>query len=127
MAATNHGPRKTFEVRSAEDFDRLLRTARHYRLRLYVAGTNLNSFRAIQSVRQLCEEVLPGRVTLEVVDLYQQPKLAKRDHIIAVPALIKISPQPRRMLIGDLSDRERVLLGLGIVISRAVAHGSQES
>lgn len=126
MAPANRGERDEHacELRSPRDFDRLLRPASHYNLRLYVAGTNLNSFRAIQGVRQLCDEVLPGRVTLEVVDLYQQPTLAKRDHIIAVPALIKISPLPRRVLIGDLSDRERVLLGLGIVMTRAVKHGA---
>src|SRR4051794_3955457 len=102
------------ELRVARDFDRLLRPARHYRLRLYVAGTNQNSFHAIQTLRQLCDDVLSGRVDLEVIDLYQQPDLAKRDDIIAVPALIKISPLPRRIFIGDLSDRRRLLLGLGI-------------
>lgn len=107
---------KSCDLRGPEDFDRLLQPARHYHLRLYIAGTNPNSFRAIENVRLLCGEVLSGRVALEVVDLYQQPKLAKRDHIIAVPALIKILPRPRRVFIGDLSDRKRLLLGLGIVI-----------
>ena len=117
---------KTCEIRCAEDFERLLRPARRYRLRLYVAGTNLNSFHAIQCLRQLCDEVLPGRVELEVIDLYQQPELAKRDHIIAAPALIKLFPRPRRMFIGDLSDQKRLLLGLGIqVAKRAAAHGGE--
>lgn len=107
---------RAWELRNRKDFDRILRPAQRYRLRLYVAGTNLNSFRAIQNVRQLCGKVLPGKVSLEVIDLYQQPKLAKRDHIIAVPALVKIFPLPRRMFIGDLSDRKRLLLGLGIAI-----------
>jgi len=100
-------------LRSGQACARLLRPARQYRLRLYVAGTNLNSFRAIQNVQQHCGKILPGRVLLEVIDLYQQPLLAKRDHIIAVPALIKILPRPRRMFIGDLSDRKRLLRGLG--------------
>lgn len=109
---------KSCEIRGAADFDRLLRPARRYRLRLYVAGTNPNSFSAIQSLRQLCDEVLPGRVELEVIDLYQQPELATRDHIIAAPALVKISPLPRRMFIGDMSDQRRLLLGLGIQTAR---------
>jgi len=104
------------DLRSRQDFEHLLRPAQSYRLRLYVAGTNLNSFRAIENVQQLCGKILPGRVSLEVIDLYQQPLLAKRDHIIAVPALIKIQPRPRRMFIGDLSDRKRVLIGLGIAM-----------
>ena len=117
---------KSRELRCAKDFDRLLQPARRYRLRLYVAGTNLNSFHAIQSLRQLCDEVLPGRVALEVIDLYQQPELAKRDQIIAAPALIKLSPLPRRMFIGDLSDQKRLLLGLGIqTAKRAAAHGGK--
>jgi circadian clock protein KaiB len=107
---------KSRDLRSRQDFDRLLRPAQSYRLRLYVAGTNLNSFHAIENVQQLCWNILPGKVSLEVIDLYQQPLLAKRDHIIAVPALIKILPRPRRMFIGDLSDRKRVLSGLGITM-----------
>ena len=114
MSSKKRGQTKSCDLRSSEDFERLLRPARHYRLRLYIAGTNPNSFRAIQNVQLLCGQILPGRVALEVVDLYQQPMLAKRDHIIAVPALIKILPRPRRMFIGDLSDRERLLRGLGI-------------
>ena len=115
---------KSCKLRGPADFDDLFRPASRYRLRLYVAGTNQNSYRAIQFLRQLCDEFLPGRVALEVVDLYQQPRLAKSDHIIAVPALMKLSPPPRRMFIGDMSDRERLLLGLGILIpKRAVEHG----
>jgi circadian clock protein KaiB len=114
MASRKKPEDKSRELRAPQDFDRLLRPARRYRLRLYVAGTNQNSFHAIQTLRQLCDDVLSGRVDLEVIDLYQQPELAKRDDIIAVPALIKISPLPRRMFIGDLSDRRRLLLGLGI-------------
>ena len=116
MSSNKRERTRTCDLRSREDFDRILRPARLYHLRLYVAGTNLNSFRAIQKMRQLCGKVLPGKVSLEVIDLYQQPMLAKRDHIIAVPALVKILPLPRRMFIGDLSDRKRVLLGLGIAI-----------
>ena len=86
-----------------------------YGLRLYIAGTNLNSSRAIQQVRELCRLMHPSKCDLEIVDLYQQPALAKQDDILAAPALIKLSPSPRRTFIGDLSDIGKVLTGLGIV------------
>src|SRR3954471_6788411 len=85
-----------------------------YVLRLYIAGSNLNSSRAIKEVRELCEGLLPVRCELEIIDLYQQPALAKRDEIVAAPALVKIFPLPRRIFVGDLSDKNRVLGGLGI-------------
>ncbi len=85
-----------------------------YRLRLYIAGSNLNSFRAIQNVRDLCDRLLQSRCELEIIDLYQQPALAKRDEVIAAPALIKTFPLPRRIFVGDLSDTAKVLRGLGI-------------
>lgn len=88
--------------------------AARYRLRLYVAGNNLNSFHAIKSVRQFCDEFLRDRAELEIIDLYQQPQLARRDHVVAAPALIKISPAPRRMFIGDMTNTRRILAGLGI-------------
>lgn len=88
-----------------------------YRFRLYVAGNNLNSFLAIKSLRQLCDEFLPGRVDLEIIDLYQQPHLAKRDHVVAAPALIKLAPAPRRIFIGDMTDTRRILSGLGITVA----------
>ncbi len=93
--------------------------ASKYQLRLYVAGTNLNSSRAIQHVRGLCKSLLPAHCEVEVIDLYQQPALAKRDDVVAAPALIKISPPPARTFIGDLSDLGKVLAGLGIVLSRS--------
>ena len=112
------------EITGPAGFERLLAAPKKYHLRLYVAGTNLNSFHAIEIVRRLCDETIPGRVDLEVIDLYQQPELAKRDHIIAAPALIKVSPPPRRMFIGDMSDEQRLLTGLGIRKSqRATVHG----
>jgi circadian clock protein KaiB len=124
-------PRKSrgqpYEIRGPDDFDRLLRPARHYRLRLYIAGTNQNSFHAIECLRQLCDDVLPGKAELEVIDLYQQPELAQRDHIIAAPCLIKLSPLPRRIFIGDLSNRKQLLLGLGIPdVKRATENGGKQ-
>ena len=85
-----------------------------YELRLYVAGMTPRSARALANIKQICEEHLKGHYGLQVIDLYQQPLLAKGDQIIAVPTLIKKLPMPLRRLIGDLSDREQVLIGLDL-------------
>ncbi len=85
-----------------------------YVLRLYVTGTTERSRQAILNVKKVCEEYLQGRYDLEVIDIYQQPALARGEQIIAAPTLIKRLPVPLRRLIGDLSDHERVLLGLDL-------------
>ena len=85
-----------------------------YLLRLYVAGTTPISVRAIDNIKRICEEFLKGRYDLEVVDIYQQPVLAKGDQIIAVPTLIKKLPQPLRKFIGDMSATEHILVGLDL-------------
>ncbi len=87
----------------------------HYVLRLYVAGSTLQSNRAIANIAQVCEEHLEGSYDLQVIDLYKQPALARGEQIIAAPTLIKKLPLPLRRLIGDLSDTERVLVGLDLV------------
>jgi circadian clock protein KaiB len=85
-----------------------------YLLRLYVTGSTARSTRSILNIRALCEDQLQGRYDLEVVDIYQQPGLAREQQIIAAPTLIKSLPLPLRKLVGDLSDRERVLVGLDL-------------
>ena len=85
-----------------------------YLLRLYVTGTTGKSVRAIQNVRRICEEHLNGVYDLEVVDIYKNLPLARGDQIIAAPTLIKRLPSPLRRLIGDMSDEQRVLVGLDI-------------
>ncbi len=85
-----------------------------YLLRLYVTGMTPKSIRAIANIKKICEEHLQGRYALEVVDLYQQPQLAQGEQIIAAPTLIKELPQPLRRIIGDLSNTERVLVGLDL-------------
>jgi circadian clock protein KaiB len=85
-----------------------------YLLRLYVTGTTGRSMRAIQNVRRICEEHLQGLYDLEVVDIYRNLPLARGDQIIAAPTLIKRLPVPLRRLIGDMSDEQRVLVGLDI-------------
>lgn len=83
-------------------------------LHLYISGVTPQSARAIMSIRKICEEHLEGRYQLEVIDIYQQPALAKEEQIIAAPTLIKSLPLPLRRLIGDLSNNERILVGLGL-------------
>jgi len=85
-----------------------------YLLRLYVTGTTGKSVRAIQNVRRICEEHLQGLYELEVVDIYKNLPLARGDQIIAAPTLVKRLPAPLRRLIGDMSDEQRVLVGLDI-------------
>jgi circadian clock protein KaiB len=83
-------------------------------LRLYVAGTSPKSLRAIQNAKEICDEYLAGRHELQIVDILQQPTMAKDDQILAVPTLIKKLPTPLRRFIGDLSDRKVVLTGLNL-------------
>jgi len=83
-----------------------------YELRLYVAGQTPRSVRAIDNLTKVCEEHLAGRYRIEVVDLLKDPALAKGDEIIALPTLVRRLPEPIRKIIGDLSDTEKVLVGL---------------
>ncbi len=85
-----------------------------YLLKLYVSGMTPRSTRAVECVRTLCEQYFSGRYDLEVVDIYQQPHLARDDQIIAAPTLVKCLPLPMRRVIGDLSSTDRVLLGLDL-------------
>jgi circadian clock protein KaiB len=83
-------------------------------LRLYVTGMTPRSTRAISNVRGICEEFLTGRYQLEIIDVYQQPDLIRDEQIFATPTLVKKGPEPERRMIGDMSDRARLLSGLGI-------------
>jgi circadian clock protein KaiB len=82
--------------------------------RLYVAGTSERSTRAIQNAKQICEQYLPGRYELEVIDIFQQTSRAREDQVVAVPTLIKKLPVPLKRFIGDLSNRDVVLVGLDV-------------
>jgi circadian clock protein KaiB len=88
--------------------------AGRYVLRPYVTGLTTRSTRAVEAVRSICETYLHGRYELEVIDIHQQPHLARSEQIIAAPTLIKSLPLPLRRIIGDLSSTERVLVGLGL-------------
>lgn len=87
---------------------------RHYQLKLYVTGTTPRGQQAIVNIRKICEEHLEGRYELEVIDIAEHPTLAKGEQIIAAPTLIKKLPLPIRRFIGDMSETERILLGLDI-------------
>lgn len=93
--------------------------ATKYVLRLFTAGSNVRSLRAVENVRQVCEQWLAGRAELQVIDMYQQPELAVRDSVVAAPCLIRERPQPRQVYIGDMSDIRQLRDWLGI---RAAAH-----
>ena len=86
----------------------------HYVLRLFVTGTTARSQRAIANMRKICEENLAGRFDLEVIDVYQNPEATRDLQVLATPTLVKVLPEPLRRIIGDLSDRERVLAGLNL-------------
>ena len=85
-----------------------------YELRLYVAGQTPKAVRAFANLRKICEEHLAGRYELEIIDIYQQPVLAKGEQIIATPTLIKKLPLPLRRMIGDMSEKDRILVGLDL-------------
>jgi circadian clock protein KaiB len=85
-----------------------------YVLRLYITGITPKSTQAIKNIKRICEENLKGRYELEVIDIYQQPILARDEQIIAAPTLIKKLPLPLRRFIGDMSDKERILVGLDL-------------
>ncbi len=93
----------------------------NYVLRLYITGNTPQSMRAILNLKQICEEHLKNRYDLEIIDIYKRPELAKGEQIIAAPTLIKSLPHPLRKLIGDLSNEEKVLLGLDLRAAKKTA------
>jgi circadian clock protein KaiB len=93
---------------------RAILKGKRYVLRLYTSGSTPRSARAIRNLKRICEARLHGRYDLVVIDIYQQPGLARDDQIVATPTLIKEEPAPRRVLIGDFSRDDRVLAGLSL-------------
>lgn len=102
------------KTKNTENFEKKLKDRNKvtYLLRLYVSGSTSKSIAAIDNIHKIAEEYLSGRYELEVIDIYQQPEKIKSDQIIAAPTLIKKLPLPIRKIIGDLSNKERVLVGL---------------
>jgi len=108
-----------FEEQFGEDLAELERLAREYRegvykLKLYVTGSSPRSAKAVSNVRAICEEHLPGRYDLEVVDLYQRPELARQEQVMAAPTLVRELPEPIRRVVGDMSNEDKVLYSLNI-------------
>ena len=87
-----------------------------YRLRLFITGRSSHSLRAIENLRRICERELSGSYEVEVIDVLENPRLAEDEKIMATPTLVKCQPEPTRKIIGDLSDREKVLLGLDLIV-----------
>ena len=88
--------------------------AETWELRLYVAGQTPKSLAAFANLKRICEEYLDGQYQIEVIDLLQNPQLAREDQILAIPTLVRKLPEPLRKIIGDLSNKERVLVGLDV-------------
>ncbi len=85
-----------------------------YKLRMYVTGASPNSAKAISNIKNICDEHLSGRYDLEIIDIYQEPLIAQREQVVAIPMLVKSSPLPLKRLIGDMSDTKKVLSALGL-------------
>jgi circadian clock protein KaiB len=88
--------------------------AEKYLLKLYISGITPNSARAIENIRVICEDYLKGRYDLQIIDIYQQPLFAIEEQIVAIPTLVKVFPGLQKKLVGDMSDTDKVLSGLGI-------------
>lgn len=86
-----------------------------WELKLYIAGTTIKSQAALRNLKKYCEEHLKGQYKIKVIDLLKKPQLAEEDQIFALPTLVKKVPEPIRKIIGDLSNEEKVLVGLNIV------------
>jgi circadian clock protein KaiB len=109
--------RKTRPSATTAEFEALLKKApqkKRYVLKLFITGTTPRSAIAITNIRALCDEHLAGRYDLEVVDIYQQPQMARGEQIIAAPTLIRELPHPSRRMVGDMSNKDRVLIALDL-------------
>ncbi|MEG3986727.1 circadian clock KaiB family protein [Microcoleus sp. S28C3] len=118
-----------FNLVTTELFEQALSQSQqeqHYILRLYIAGTTLQSVTALQNIKKICEQHLQGRYELEVIDIYQQTEAAIAENIVAVPTLIKQLPTPLQKIIGNLSNTEKVLRGLNLVPKNIIEEESNE-
>lgn len=105
---------KNVKTRGRSSRDKSSEAKPLWRLRLYVAGTTPKSMAAFRNLKEICEEHLGGQYSIEIIDLLQSPQLARGDQIIAVPTLVRKLPHPVKKIIGDLSNTERVLVGLDL-------------
>lgn len=106
----------TKKIESTEEFEKAMQknNTEKYVLRLYVTGMTPRSINAIENIRKICEENLKGRYDLEVIDIYKQPEYAKKEQLLAAPTLIKKLPLPLRKFIGDMSNKEQIIVGLDL-------------
>ncbi|VXD13249.1 circadian clock KaiB family protein [Planktothrix paucivesiculata] len=106
-----------FKLTTTELFEQSLSESKeqHYILRLYIAGTTLQSLTALQNIKKICEENLQGHYELEVIDVFQQTEAVIIENIVAIPTLIKELPLPLQKIIGNLSNTEKVLIGLNLL------------
>jgi circadian clock protein KaiB len=114
MKSTRGVKAKKQQDRTALRVAEARRDAKQYVLRLYVAGQTPRSLQALSNLRKICEQHLSGRYRVEVIDLIQSPQKAAGDQILAIPTLVRPLPKPARKIIGDLSNTERVLVGLDV-------------
>ena len=105
-SSSTSNPKTTSKIAKAEP--------QTYRLRLYVAGQTPKSITAFANLKKLCEEYLPGRYEIEVIDLVENPQLAAGDQIFALPTLVRKLPSPLKRIIGNLSDKEKFLVGMDL-------------
>ena len=110
---------KPIKAQAALEQAAATKAAARYVLRLYIAGLTPRSTLALENIRKICEEHLHDRYDLEVVDLYQQPVLAEGEQILAAPTLVKQLPLPLRRFIGDMSNTERILVGMDLRTTKA--------
>lgn len=127
MAKVVSKKRKPRDVSLLLDRAAALRKRDFYSLRLFVTGSTHQSARAITHLKRICEEHLHGRYDLKVIDIYQEPRRAREEQIIAAPTLIKQLPAPLRRIIGDLSDTKRVLYALNLEVALSELEESKES
>src|SRR5687768_8913619 len=111
-------------ARPARRAKRAAATLDVWQLRLYVAGQTAKSITAFANLKRICEEHLRGRYTIEVIDLLKSPQLARGDQILAIPTLVRKLPPPMKKIIGDLSNTDRVLVGLDIRPARPVTRSA---
>lgn len=116
---TDKAPRQAKKIRpedKANAFEKVLKSddGPTYILKLYVTGSTPHSVRAIENIKRICEDHLQGRYRLEIIDIYQQPELAAKEQLIVAPTLIRKLPLPLRTFIGDLSQTEKILVGLDL-------------
>ncbi len=106
--------RKSVGIKNANS-----RTEESWMMRLYIAGQSARSQAAIENLRKICDTHMPGRCTIEVIDLMRNPERAKADQIVAIPTLIRKLPEPVRRIIGDLSATDKVLMSLELTVAEA--------